>query len=67
MVDGIINYPRSIKGVEAAILFREVSRNKFKVSFRSRGSINVAKMATAMGGGGHKNASGFTEPLKVPA
>lgn len=57
-VDGLINYPRSIKGVEVAVQFREIDKTKFKVSFRSKGKVDVAKIAQAFGGGGHKNAAG---------
>jgi bifunctional oligoribonuclease and PAP phosphatase NrnA len=56
--DGFINYPRSIKGVEAAVLFREAGPNKVKISFRSKGRVNVSTLAESLGGGGHPNASG---------
>ena len=57
-IDGFINYARSISGVEVAIMFREVESDKYKVSFRSRGSIDVSEIAAKYGGGGHKNAAG---------
>ena len=60
MVDGFINYPRTIQGVEVAIQFREVGVDKYKVSFRSQGNINVAAISQSFGGGGHKNAAGCT-------
>jgi bifunctional oligoribonuclease and PAP phosphatase NrnA len=56
--DGFINYPRSIKGVEVAVLFREAGPNKVKMSFRSKGRVNVSTLAESLGGGGHPNASG---------
>jgi len=56
--DGFVNYPRSIEGVEAAIFFREVSPNLYKVGFRSKGSVDVGALARELGGGGHHNASG---------
>ncbi len=56
--DGFVNYPRSIKGVEVAILFRENNENKVKVSMRSKGKVNVAAIAEQFGGGGHHNAAG---------
>lgn len=58
--DRFINYPRSIRGVEVAIFFRQLSREEFKVGFRSRGTIDVGALARAMGGGGHHNAAGAT-------
>lgn len=58
LTDGFVNYPRSIKGVEVAIFFRELSPLKFKVGFRSKGKVNVADLAARFGGGGHHNAAG---------
>ena len=58
LTDGFVNYPRSIKGVEVAIFFRQLEERKFKVGFRSKGKVNVATFSAAMGGGGHHNAAG---------
>ncbi len=60
MIDGFINYPRSIEGVQVAIQFRESDQGQYKVSFRSRGRVNVAEIAAGFGGGGHHNAAGCT-------
>ena len=56
--DGFVNYPRAIRGVEVALFFRQVADKEYKVSFRSRGSIDVGSMARELGGGGHHNAAG---------
>jgi len=58
--DEFINYPRSIKGVEVAVFFKEsVGDDRLvSVSFRSNGEVDVNEVATRFGGGGHKNASG---------
>lgn len=58
LTDGFINYPRSIRGVEVAILFRELKPGSWKVGFRSKGKIDVARLSAAFGGGGHHNAAG---------
>jgi len=58
--DGFVNYPRSIRGVEVAVLFREVKHEVFKIGFRSKGKVNVSALAAAFGGGGHHNAAGCT-------
>lgn len=58
MIDGFINYARSVRGVEVAIQMRELAPQRYRLSFRSRGSVNVASLAEAFGGGGHKNAAG---------
>lgn len=56
--DGIVNYARSLKGVEVAIFMREVSQDKYKASLRSKGRVDVTKIAGRYDGGGHVNAAG---------
>lgn len=58
LTDGFVNYPRSVRGVEVAIFFRQLEERRFKVGFRSKGAVNVAAIAQAFGGGGHHNAAG---------
>lgn len=60
LTDGFVNYPRSIRGVEVAIFFRQLDARKWKVGFRSKGKVNVAAFSRALGGGGHHNAAGCT-------
>lgn len=60
LTDGFVNYPRSIRGVEVAIFFRQLDENRYKVGFRSKGKVNVSAFAAALGGGGHHNAAGCT-------
>lgn len=55
--DGLINYPRSLAGVEVALLFREEENGKVKVGFRSR-RFDVSALALSLGGGGHPRAAG---------
>ena len=57
--EGLIDYPRSIEGVDAAALIRQVDDNQFKVSLRSRGAVDVEKIARRNSGGGHRNAAGY--------
>jgi phosphoesterase RecJ-like protein len=56
-IEGFVDIPRTIKGVEVSIIYLEVSENNYKLSFRSKGNINVEKVASHFGGGGHKNAA----------
>jgi bifunctional oligoribonuclease and PAP phosphatase NrnA len=59
LTDGFINYARSVDGVEVAASFREPQNGgPWRVSFRSRGRVNVAAIAQKFGGGGHHNAAG---------
>ncbi len=51
---------RSIKGVEMVMFFKEMGPETFRVSLRSKGRANAARVAEHFGGGGHIHASGFT-------
>ncbi len=57
--EGLIDYPRSIAGVDAVALIRQREDGTHKVSLRSRGEVDVEKIARHHGGGGHRNAAGF--------
>ncbi len=57
LTDGFINYGRSIRGVEVSTQFRERPDGRWKVSFRSKGTVDVSKLASEAGGGGHQNAA----------
>lgn len=56
--EGIINFTRTVKGVEVGILFREVEPGVIKIGFRSKHSVDVSVLAAHFGGGGHKQAAG---------
>ena len=56
--EGLVNYALAIEGVEVAVFFRELSDHRYRVSLRSKGTINVASVAEQFGGGGHNCASG---------
>lgn len=61
--EGLINYARSLDKVKVAVLFKEdlKEKNKVSVSFRSKGNgdtVDVNKIASIFGGGGHMRASG---------
>jgi len=57
-LEGIVEFPRSIDGVRLALLFREISGGRVKISFRAKGDVDVAALAGTFGGGGHRKASG---------
>jgi len=63
--EGFIDFVRAVGGVQIAMMFKEVSSSEVRVSFRSRGRMDVARLANQFGGGGHRNAAGCTlhEPL----
>jgi phosphoesterase RecJ-like protein len=56
--DGIVNHALSVDEVEAVAFFKELSPGIYRVSLRSKGKTNVARIAEAFGGGGHRNAAG---------
>ena len=58
--DNFINFVRSTKGVEVAILFRQTAAAQYKISLRSKGRVDLSGLAQSLGGGGHKNAAGST-------
>ena len=57
--NGFVNIPLAARDVVAVIYTREVGPNSFRASLRSKGDINVARVAELFGGGGHKNAAGL--------
>jgi phosphoesterase RecJ-like protein len=58
--DGLINLPLSVKAIQAAVFFKEAEHGQWRVSLRSKGDIDVGRVARVFGGGGHKNAAGCT-------
>lgn len=58
--------PRSLQGVKVAVLFKEIEPRLTKVSFRSKGRVDVSVIARGFGGGGHENAAGcrWESPLE---
>ena len=65
-LEDLINYPRSVGGVEVAFLFKEEDGAGVRVSLRSKGQVDVAAVAKAFQGGGHKNAAGCTVVGSLP-
>ncbi len=63
--EGIINHLRALDGVEVAMVITCIGAGPARVSFRSRGRIDVGALAAEFGGGGHDRASGCT--LDMPA
>jgi phosphoesterase RecJ-like protein len=57
--NGFVNIPLAARDVLAVVYMREVGENQYRVSLRSIGDINVARVAEKFGGGGHRNAAGL--------
>jgi len=62
LADQLLNFGRTIKGVQVVVLFKENlgGKNRLGVNLRSQGKVDVNKIASFFGGGGHKSASGCT-------
>jgi phosphoesterase RecJ-like protein len=58
--EGFVNFASSVDGVLVAALFRELEPQATRVSLRSPGRVDVARLAAEFGGGGHPNAAGLS-------
>lgn len=56
--EDVVNFLLTISGSEVALLFVEQPDGRFKVSFRSRSTLDVSRVAERFGGGGHRAAAG---------
>lgn len=57
-LEGLINFPLTVKDIEAVAFFKEIGDNDWRVSLRSKGTVDVGSIARWQGGGGHTNAAG---------
>ncbi|MCL5292534.1 MAG: bifunctional oligoribonuclease/PAP phosphatase NrnA [Actinobacteria bacterium] len=60
-LENLIDYLRVVRDADVAALARELPDGRFRVSLRSKGAIDVSKIARRHGGGGHRNAAAFLE------
>jgi len=63
--DGFVNAPMRVREILVSVMVKESKKGKVKCSMRSKGNIDVSKIAHDFGGGGHINASGFNSDLNV--
>jgi phosphoesterase RecJ-like protein len=65
-IEGLANFMNSIVGIKAALVLTELDRGELKGSYlTTRDTIDVSRLAVALGGGGHRKAAGFTIPGRV--
>lgn len=64
--DSLYQLLLTIEGAEAIVIFRQETPEKCSVGLRSRDWVDVGSIALSFGGGGHKNASGFTVQGTIP-
>src|SRR5689334_15805620 len=60
VLDSLIDPVRSVAEADVAVLVKQAAENEWGVSLRSKGAVDVSKVAVALGGGGHRLAAGFT-------
>jgi len=56
--EGLINFPLTVKEIQAVVFFKESGPGDWRISMRSKGDVNVNAIAKEFGGGGHVNAAG---------
>jgi phosphoesterase RecJ-like protein len=61
--DDLIDMIRTARDVDVAAVMKQLRDGRFKVSVRSRGGHDLAAVAAAFGGGGHRLAAGYTSDL----
>jgi len=63
--DGFANFPLRSGEIVVSLFAKESPDHKVRCSLRSKGAVNVAKIAQEFGGGGHVNAAGFKSDLDI--
>ena len=58
--EGLINLPLTAREIQAVVFFKVTPAGEVRVSMRSKYDVDVRRVASEYGGGGHKNAAGFT-------
>jgi phosphoesterase RecJ-like protein len=63
--ESFVNRPLKSRDVEVSVLVKENDEGRIRCSLRSKGRINVARIARNFGGGGHNSAAGFKSPFSI--
>jgi phosphoesterase RecJ-like protein len=63
--DGLVNFPLKTKEIIVSLMIKEAQDGKTRCSLRSKGAMNVAKVAQEFNGGGHVNASAFKSKMDI--
>jgi phosphoesterase RecJ-like protein len=66
LVEPVIDVVRKTSEAEVAMVVKEDDAGDLRVSLRSKGVVDVSRVAIALGGGGHRYAAGFTATSRVP-
>ena len=60
VMDALIDPVRTVAEADVSVLVKQLGEAEWAVSLRSKGAVDVSKVAVALGGGGHRLAAGFT-------
>ena len=60
VLEALIDSVRCVQEVDVACVVKQVRPDEWAVSLRSKGGVDVSRVAVALGGGGHRLAAGFT-------
>jgi len=63
--ESFVNIPLRCKEIQVSVLVKENKEGNIRCSLRSKGSVNVSKIAQGLGGGGHVSAAGFKSSLSM--
>ena len=61
--ENFINVPLKSRDIEVSVMVKENREGQIRCSLRSKGTVNVSKIAQALGGGGHVSSAGFKSSL----
>ena len=56
--EGLINFPLTVKDIQAVAFLKEAGDLDWRLSLRSKGTVDIGAIARSFGGGGHTNAAG---------
>lgn len=59
-VESIVDIVRTTQQAEVAAVFKEVDPQQWSVSMRAKAEVDLASVASAFGGGGHRLAAGYS-------
>lgn len=59
-VDSVVDVVRTAAEAEVALVLKEIGERRWSASLRSKGAVDVSRVAARLGGGGHRAAAGFT-------
>ncbi|HZN75939.1 MAG TPA: bifunctional oligoribonuclease/PAP phosphatase NrnA [Micromonosporaceae bacterium] len=60
VLEALIDGVRCAEEADVACVVKQVAPDQWAVSMRSKGGVDLSRVAAALGGGGHRLAAGFT-------